>query len=238
MIDDLFVALNDLILEHWAKFLTAALFMGVGWYVGKQRERRNWKNRDFLDRLHVSLNSVRDNRLLIRTLLEKSAESVLLNKVAVSNLKKYAARTTPGNPLIPIPAADRWYYLNAILNEISGRFADGLLVADNGLPVHSARYLVCLTREAEGDVRTQKIRAMLIRKELLRELPAEMPRLEQPHHRTRWQTLQVLAETYHNDPDHFLEIEIAVPCHGGGTTDDPEASASADAPPPASTSPD
>ena len=204
-------AISQQLIEHWIKLITAAGFMLLGWYFGKRRESQKWRNRDFLDRLNVSLNTIEENELRIRTLLEAAGETVFLNKAATAQLKIYAAKTSPGKPIIPVPAADRWYYLNAVLNEISERFAEGLLWADNGLPVIKQKYLVCLTREAEGDVRTQKIRAMMIRKDLLQNLPREVPRLEKPHHRTRWQTLQVMAETFTRQPDDFLALEVAIP---------------------------
>jgi hypothetical protein len=52
--------------------------------------------------------------------------------------------------------------------------------------------------------------AMVIRKELLLNLPAEMPKLERPHHSTRYNTLKQLAAFYASDPSYFLDAEICV----------------------------
>ncbi len=208
---DLLEVLISLWEEHSIKFFTAAAFMLVGWMLGQRRERLQWERRSFLNRLNVSLNSLADNQLRIRTLIEKPGEEVFLNKVAVARLTKYAQKTRPGEPIIPIPEADRWYYLNSVLNEVSEQFSQGQILADNLLPVRRQRYLLCLTCEAEGDVRTRKIRAMLIRKDQLLALPETPPQLEHPRHQTRWQTLQHLAKAYHTTASHFQEMEIAVP---------------------------
>jgi len=224
--------------EHWIKFLTAACFMLVGWMMGKRRERLKWEQRSFLDRLNVSLNSLAENRLRIRTLIEKPGEEVFLNKVAFSRLIKYAEQTRLGEPIIPIPEADRWFYLNSVLNEVSEQFNLGQLAADNQLPVKRQSYLLCLTREAEGDVRTQKIRAMLIRKDQLLALPETAPELERPRHLTRWQTLQRMAQMYQTTPSHFVEIEIVIPLPLTATAERNEpASVAAGAPSTAATPP-
>ena len=77
-----------------------------------------------------------------------------------------------------------------------------------GKPVTSVPYLICLTNECDGEVRTRKIRALIVRRELLLNLPTEAPKLESPNHRVRWETLMQLAGEFQKDPWKFLEIEI------------------------------
>ncbi|MCA8990272.1 MAG: hypothetical protein KDA78_21670, partial [Planctomycetaceae bacterium] len=72
--------------EHWIKFVTAAVFMGIGWILGKRRSRRNWEQREFFDRLNVSLNIIQDGKMLIRTLLEKRCEEIFLNQTASNHI--------------------------------------------------------------------------------------------------------------------------------------------------------
>ena len=88
--------------------------------------------------------------------------------------------------------------------------AAGFLKRDMGAKVTSATYLIVLTCEAEGEMKTRKIRAMVIQKSLLGNLPTEMPVLQSPHHITRWKTLQFLAAEHLRDPGRFLEVELAV----------------------------
>lgn len=196
--------------EHWIKFVTAGLFMAVGWYFGKRRAQSEWARKEFLDRINVSLTSIDNGLLKIRTIIEKSCQDVFLNSVAAETINAAARKTTEENPVLPLAEDDYWYFLNAVLNEIAEKFAEGQIRRDLGLPVEVGTYLICLTCERAGAVRTQKVRAMIIRKNLLTNLPKEMPRFESPTHSTRWETLQFLAKSYRTTPHQFLEVELCL----------------------------
>src|SRR5262249_26941472 len=122
----------------------------------------------------------------------------------------FARHTTDSDPLLPIPAADTWHYLNAVLNEVTECFAAGQIKRDLGQPVTSGLYLLALTCERAGTVRTQKVRGILVRKSLLTALPEQEPQYEQPQHATRWRTLQQMAALYSKTPGRFIELEICV----------------------------
>jgi hypothetical protein len=201
---------SDTLHDHWVKFATALLIAAVGWLLGRRRARAEWGRREFFDRLNISLNAVRDGTLTIRTIAEESCSEVLLNSVAVSTLADAARHTTPDDPLLELPERDYWFYLNSVLNEVAEKFAEGQIRRDMGLPVTAARYVMCLTSESAGEVRTRKIRAMLIQKNLLLNLPADEPKFESPNHATRWKTLKYLAAQYPRTPHKFLEVEICV----------------------------
>ncbi len=207
---ELIEAITDQLNDHWIKLATAAAFMIVGWYFGRRRERRNWTKREFLDRLNISLTYIEEGTLRIRTLIEKDGEEVFLNKHAVATIRKYAEKTVPTKPIIPIPEYDSWFFLNGVLNEISEKYSAGLIAAEAGLPVEKQQFLICLTNEADGAVRTRKIRAMIVRKSLLLKLPDDMPKLENPWHRTRWETLKTMAEAYEKSPFQFAEVEVMI----------------------------
>lgn len=194
--------------DNWIKIVSALVLTGVGWAVGYWRARRSWAKREFLDRLNVSLNAIDGGTLKIRTLAEVDAEAVFLNREATRRVVAAAQRTTAADPLLPLPQDDYWYYLNSVLNEVSERFAAGLLRRDLGGEVKTATYLLCLTCEAAGAARTRKLRAMLIRKDRLTALPAERPKLESPNHAVRWETLRTLAAQFRATPWRFLEIEL------------------------------
>ena len=196
--------------EHWVKFVTAALFMGVGWFFGKRRAKSEWAKKEFLDRLNVSLTSIDDGTLEIRTIIEKACQEVFLNTVAAEAINVAARQTTEDNPLLPLAEDDYWYYLNAVLNEIAEKFAEGQIRRDLGLPVEVGTYLICLTCEKAGAVRTQKVRAMLVSESLLSNLPEKTPTFESPNHSTRWETLQFLAKTWKTAPHQFLEVELCM----------------------------
>lgn len=206
----LFESISELIRDHWIKFLSAAAFTVIGWLIGRWRAAQSWKKREFFNRLNISLNSLTDGKLLIRTVLEKTCEDIFLNKVAVERLIKAAQLTTKENPFVPIAKEDRWFYLNAVLNELSETFAEGLFRREAGKPHDCLRCLICLTNECDGEVRTRKVRAMVIRKDSLLNLPKEQPAFESPNHAIRWKTLQQMQKAFLADPANFLEVEIVV----------------------------
>lgn len=196
--------------DHGSKLLAAAVFTVIGWGIGRWRAKRAWRNRDFLNRLNFSLNLLVDGKLLIRTLMEKSCDEVFLNQSATEAVLASAKRTTAENPLLPLPKDDTWYFLNQILNELAEKFAAAPLKRDLKLPVTTAIYLVCLTSESAGAIRTHKIRAMIIRKDQLLSLPQETPQFESPHHITRWETLRIMQAKYTSEPQQFLELELGI----------------------------
>ena len=115
--------------DNWLKFLTGLLLAGAGWFLGQWRARRKWQKKEFLDRLNVSLNTIQDGRLLIRTVLEKSCQEIFLNDLAVAAVTDASQRTTEGDPTLPLPQDDYWYYLNSVLNEVGEQFSEGRFVA-------------------------------------------------------------------------------------------------------------
>jgi hypothetical protein len=204
LFDDVGAALKD----HGVKIALSVGGVAAGALWGRWRARRKWARREFLDRLNVSLNTLENGWLRLRTLLEKDAQEVFLNQTAVRMVQEAAGRCTEADPILDLPADDAWFVLNGVLNEISEKFADGLLRRDMGLPVTGCRYLMCLTFEVAGSVRTRKVRAMLVRKDVLEALPAECPKLESPNHVTRWSTLQAMAKAWDTRRHLFQELEL------------------------------
>lgn len=184
------------------------------WY----RARSAWRRREYLDRLNFSLNSFDGKTLKIRTLLEESLESIMLNRIAVSMVRKGAHKARVDDPVLHFAKKDAWFILNAVLNTLSERFASGILKQDilrnskgeTSTIIPTARYLFCLTCEKNAQVRTQKIRVMVIRKDLLESLPLQRPQLEREVHSTRWETLQKMAAAHRETPHDFLEVELSV----------------------------
>lgn len=224
-LEQLLHTLSDYVKDHAVKILTGLVLMGIGWWIGFRRAKANWKKREFFDRLNVSLNYIDDGTLVIRTLSEKTCEDVFLNSAASDAVSKAAKLTTPADPLLPLPKDDYWFYLNSVLNELSEQFALGALRKEQGLAAHGERYLVCLTSEAAGEIRMRKVRAMVVRKSLLVNLPTDppaartmtasphvptmsMPKFASSNHATRWDTLKFMAEEYQRNPWRFIEVDL------------------------------
>ncbi len=205
---DFLQLLLDGLKDHWVNIITAAWFILVGWFFGKRKVSKDWEKREFFDRLNVSLNIIRDGKLKLRTLEETRCELLFPNSKAAQTVIDAAKKTTLENPILDLPKKDYWYYLNAVLNEISEQFATGALREDLGLPVTCEQFVICLTSEVDDNLRMRKVRAMIIRKSLLENLPKERPKLSREEHDTRWGTLLKLAKAYQATPYQFLVVEL------------------------------
>ncbi|OYW12461.1 MAG: hypothetical protein B7Z55_18255 [Planctomycetales bacterium 12-60-4] len=199
----------DYLKDHAVKIITGLALMALGWFFGRRRARRDWKEQKFLDRLNISLNILHEGSLQIRTLSEKRCEDVFLNSVAAARVTEAAAKTTATDPLLPFPKDDYWYYLNSVLNELSEQFAVGHLRRDLKCPVQTAKYLMCLTCECEGEIRTRKVRAMVIKHDILTTLPEDPPKFGASHHKTRWTTMLQMKAEYAKNPWRFIEVELS-----------------------------
>jgi hypothetical protein len=189
--------------------LAAFLF---GRYYGRYKARREWQSKEFLNRVIISLNILNDGTLKIRTVLERSIEEVFLNPIAIEKIQAAVKLCTPDNPILPIPKEDRWYLLNFVLNSVAEHFIAGQLKLDAGQPVTTLRYALFLTCEVVGDERIRKVRAMLVRRDLLDDFPYadSLPKLENPWHEDRIKTLRCAAKLIQTEPDNFLILETCV----------------------------
>jgi hypothetical protein len=194
-----------------AAITSTVTFFAGRWY-GRYKASRQWHRKEFLDRIIVSLNIFADGYLKIRTVLERSVDEVFLNRMAVDKVEAAARATTVDNPIMPIPKTDRWFLLNFVLNAVAEHFVAGHIRQDAGEKVNVIRYALFLTCELVGDERIRKVRAMLIRHDLLDNFPYmdSLPKLENAWHEDRIRTIRRAAELYKREPDHFLILEVCV----------------------------
>jgi hypothetical protein len=192
--------------------LTSVAAFLFGRYYGRYKARKEWQSKEFMNRVIVSLNIFSDGYLKIRTILERSIEEVFLNPIAIEKVQQAAKLCTTEKPLLPIAKDDRWFILNFVLNAIAEQFTNGHVKRDAGQPVIAVRYQLFLTCEVVGDERIRKVRAMLLRQDLLENFPYQdsMPQLENPWHADRIRTLRLASALYQREPDHFLPLEICV----------------------------
>lgn len=192
--------------------LTSAAAFLFGRYYGRYKARREWQSKEFLNRVIVSLNTFDAGTLKIRTVLERNIEDVFLNPIAIEKIQHAVKLCTEDKPLLPVPKEDRWYLLNFVLNSVAEHFVAGHIKRDAGLPVSTVQFALFLTCEVVGDERIRKVRAMLIRKDLLAEFPymESLPQFENPWHEVRMKTLRQASLLYQNEPDQFLTLEACV----------------------------
>ena len=194
-----------------AAITSTATFFAGRWY-GRYVAGRQWHSKEFLDRIIVSINVFADGYLKIRTVMERSLDEVFLNRLAIDKVEAAARATTVDNPVMPIAKGDRWFLLNFVLNAVAEHFAAGSIREDAGLPVTKVRYALFLTCELVGPERIRKVRAMLVRADVLENFPYpdSLPKLENAWHDNRVVTLRKAAGLYRTEPDHFLTLEVCV----------------------------
>lgn len=211
---------DDLVNDSGKKLVTTIVVSSVtslaaflfGRYYGRYKARREWMSKEFFNRVIVSLNIFADGYLKIRTVLERSIEEVFLNPVAIEKVQAAARACTVSDPLLRIPKEDRWFVLNFVLNAVAELFVPGQIKLDAGEKVSTVKYALFLTCEVVGDERIRKVRAMLLRRDLLENFPHPdtLPQLENPWHEDRIKTLRKAAELFRTEPDLFLTLEVCV----------------------------
>ena len=184
----------------------------AGRFWGYYRARRQWVHKDFLGRIIVSVSLFQENRLRIRTIMERTLEEIFPNAIAVEKIRSAAGQTTLADPMLPMPKEDCWFLLNFVLNQVAEHFTQGIVKMDAGVPVTKVTYALFLTCEVLGEERIRKVRALMLRKDLLENFPYpdSMPELENVWHADRIVTLRKAAETYRRNPEQFLFLEVCV----------------------------
>jgi hypothetical protein len=157
----------DLILDHWELALLLATWSLIGVFAIKRRY--DWRQRRFTQQVNFSLNSLAEadgsHTLQLRTLLEDSAAQVWINDYGVGRVLKAARRTTVENPFLKIvESRDRDLVMIAVLNVLSERFSDAFVARVLGIPAKTEPFLFGLTWERYGEMKTQKLRVMVIKR--------------------------------------------------------------------------
>lgn len=192
--------------------VTTILSFLVGRWWGNYRARMQWVRKDFLGRIIVSVNLLHENRLRIRTIMERTLEEMFPNALIVEKVRAAALKTTVENPMMPMEKEDCWFILNFVLNNVAEHFTQGIVKMDAGLPVTKTTYALFLTSEMVGDERIRKVRAMMLRKDMLENFPYpdSMPELENHWHKDRIITLRKAAAMYKSNPELFLFLEVCI----------------------------
>lgn len=166
--------LIEYVKAYGGAFSLAITWAAIAWvYLAK---RSNWSRKQFLTHVNFSLNYVLDGRLVMRTLVEVPATDVWLNDLGVRKVHKAAGRTTPDQPFVSLPDPDDMAFLyRAVLNVFSEKFADAYVAQSMGLPVESATYWFAITMERYEDIRTLKLRVLLVEQRALGTVFAPVP---------------------------------------------------------------
>ncbi len=211
------------LMEYWELALLVLTWAGIGvvWF----RRRRDWKRNQFTEQVNFSLSYLETDaeghtHLSLRTLLELSASGVWLNEYGVRKVQKAAGKTTLERPFLAIqPRRDMELVRHAVLNVLSERFAQVFLARAIGVDVRTETFLYGLTWERYGDIKTRKLRVMVVRLSDLEALFGPEGKAKDLHvavdsHRWRITTLEIMHRLYHSsDPEDRAalgEVELGV----------------------------
>jgi hypothetical protein len=203
---------------YWSTLALLATWTGIS--VVYLRRRWQWQHKRFLTLVNFSLNYVRNGTLAMRTLLERPASQVWPNEHGVRMVLAAAQKTTVVDPFIVLRQAKDMDFANrAVLNVLSERFADTFLAASLGAPARTANFCFAITCEKYEDIRTLKLRVLLVEEQTLMELfgpKDEAAKLEitSSIYRARLQTLRGMHRLYVQDRESgrpvLGEVELGV----------------------------
>ena len=206
--------------------LVAVLISWLGVFVVWKRSRRNWARKKFIRQVNFSLNIVEADCLLLRTLREAPAREVWLNDYGARQVIAAARRTTLDKPFLSFRSAeDMGFVHRAAVNAISEQFAGGFVMQACGAPVRRERFLIGVSYEQYADIRTRKLRVMLISESTLQAwfVPGAANRphdlaVASPTHTDRIATLLEMGRLYTSKDEReratLCSVEIAVPLQG------------------------
>lgn len=166
------------------------------------RKRVDWARKSFLGQVNFSLNFVENNTLLLRTLMEESATAVWLNDYGVKQVTAAAEEVTLEQPfLVMTDDNDMDFIKRAVLNVLSERFAEAFVARSQGVPVNSATYVFGITFEKYADIRTRKLRVLLMEEKQLASLFGPEGKgmnlaVVNPLHQDRLRSLKVMHDLY------------------------------------------
>jgi hypothetical protein len=164
------------------------------------RRRTAWKQKSFLNQVNFSLNYIEDGQLCLRTLLELSATEVWLNDYGIKKVFNAAAQTRPDQPFIHLDdKEDMDFIKRAVLNVLSEKFAEAFLARSMNLPVRLAKYCFAITFENFPDMRTRKIRVLLMETETLKRLSDPQEKdftVAEVRHQDRLTVLRMMRDIY------------------------------------------
>jgi len=188
---DIFHAIIDLLKNYGVVISLVLTWAAIGWvYLGK---RAHWMRKEFMGHVNFSLNYIVDGKLAMRTLAEVRAADVWLNDLGVNQVRRAADRTTSDQPFVWLSdPADMAFVNRAVLNVLSERFSGTYVAQSMGLPVETATYWFAITMERYDDMRTLKLRVLLVKADDLETVfaPENPVAIPSEIYRPRLQTLR------------------------------------------------
>jgi hypothetical protein len=199
----MFADLLDFLRKHAPTIALSFTWIGIA--ILAVRRRLHWKRKSFLTLVNFSLNYRVGDALLMRTLIERDASDVWINEYGLKLVWAAAARTTEADPFLTFKhRTDQDFVNRAVLNIVSGRFAETFIAASLGVPVRSSTFLFAVTCEKFAIMRTIKLRVLLMEEQTLLNLfgptnGAAQLHINNPVYSNRLITLRAMYDRYLKD---------------------------------------
>ncbi len=188
--------------------------MAMGWHTYKKGKR---------DVISVSLNTLRDGKLTVDSLVEELPLVQVWNNLwQCQRVKKLAKKCTPESPVVVFRPEEMKHYYKPLRTLVAARIPDtgsiDLAIADgiNRMKPAEHRFVLILTYEPMDD-RVHKFRLMMVSRDELQKLaqmalqhdrPERYICVEEPEYESRVRTLFTIAKMYQDDPDQFMELKL------------------------------
>lgn len=208
-----FAHVEDLIIDHWTKFVylvigAAAVYLWRWW-----KDRRDYQKAEFNTYVVVTVTTILDGTLRIFTLDSPPIPVLFKNRLIRALVRKAAAGTTEADPVLHFASErDRNFAYISVTNHVSGLFRDALMAKALDQRAHAGEFFLVLTWERAGEMVTQKLRVMVVRRETLLSWPDDqVPALVEPHHITRHHTMLAIKRQVQAAPDAYKPVILGVP---------------------------
>lgn len=163
-------------------------------------EMLEWRRARFENRINISLNTLADGVLRIRTVHEDTVGNVVLSSHARRLLKRAARRTTTKDPFLHFADQnDAWMVYHEIVLTISGLYSAQIIgAAMRGTSADEEQFFIALTWERDTKTRIQKFRILMAQRDVLRAARTNRAgiRPEVPEHASRIEALAQMYEHY------------------------------------------
>lgn len=164
----------------------------------------------------VTLTTLTDGVLQIFTLATIPFDRLFPNPGLRRTVAAAIAATTESDPILRFRRdVDRQLAYTEAVNQVSALFREGLIAQSLCRWSESIPCVVVLTWERAGPAASQRLRVVVVSRDVMLAWPKEAPKVQKAVHATRHKTLLAIRKRFLEMPKTFETIVAAVPRFGG-----------------------
>ena len=191
------------ILQEMLKVLVGLGLAGaIAYYIAY----RELMKRAFWGRITFSLITFQDEKqdnIVIDTLLDKGVSEVWVNnRVLLGSVRKAAEQCSPEKPWLWIEGPTMYQVKSGLRHQLSSHFSQGAIEKAMGFPVEHTSFLVCLCAVHSEHSNSQKLRAFVIKEEVLKQVATHLEELHSsdPGREAVLNSLAKIWQRYQEEP--------------------------------------